>query len=377
MDVYGLSLASAPFGGWGLSRVGIWLHEPDQFEWVTTFLRQRGLLRTARIVMAVIAGSAALTPITALLRPDPSAGVVAIGVTGAAIALGMAWFWLTRWPSRRVSLYSVVLGMFCAAAWSLTEHSAAVAALASMVLAITGGYVAFFHNTRVLVLNTVVALGTAAFAVYRLANDTDLATAVAAFWLMWLLNIAVPLGIRAAIKAMGRYAVRSDQDPLTGLLNRRGFSHAVERLLIPDMYETGAAYLVVMMIDLDDFKRVNDTRGHAAGDDVLLRVADQLRHHVPTNAAVCRAGGEEFLVAMSSWTHDASILTGPLCQAIHRHCDDVSASIGVAWSPRSETEATTTDVLVNQLIDAADAAMYEAKRSGGNRVHVSRHMRCA
>ena len=99
-----------------MSRVGTWLHEPDQFEWVTTFLRQRGLLRTARIVMAVIAGSAALTPITALQRPDPSAGVVAIGVTGAAIALGMAWFWLTRWPSRRVSLYSVVLGMFCAAA---------------------------------------------------------------------------------------------------------------------------------------------------------------------------------------------------------------------------------------------------------------------
>jgi diguanylate cyclase (GGDEF)-like protein len=307
-----------------LSRVGTWLHEPDQFEWVTTFLRQRGLLRTARIVMAVIAGSAALTPITALLRPDPSAGVVAIGVSGAAIALGMAWFWLTRWPSRRVSLYSVVLGMFCAAAWSLTEHSAAVAALACMVLAITGGYVAFFHNTRVLVLNTGVALGSAAVAAYRLANDTDLATAVAAFWLMWLLNIAVPLGIRAAIKAMGRYAIRSDQDPLTGLLNRRGFSHAVERLLIPDMYETGHAYLVVMMIDLDDFKRVNDTRGHAAGDDILLRVAEQLRQHVPATAAVCRSGGEEFLVAMSSWTHDASILTGPLCQAIHRHCDDVS-----------------------------------------------------
>jgi diguanylate cyclase (GGDEF)-like protein len=194
---------------------------------------------------------------------------------------------------------------------------------------------------------------------------------------MWLLNIAVPLGIRAAIKAMGRYAIRSDQDPLTGLLNRRGFSHAVERLLIPDMYETGHAYLVVMMIDLDDFKRVNDTRGHAAGDDILLRVAEQLRQHVPATAAVCRSGGEEFLVAMSSWTHDASILTGPLCQAIHRHCDDVSASIGVAWAPRSETEAITTDVLVNQLIDAADAAMYEAKRSGGNRVHVSRHMRCA
>jgi diguanylate cyclase (GGDEF)-like protein len=176
---------------------------------------------------------------------------------------------------------------------------------------------------------------------------------------------------------MSRYVIRSDQDPLTGLLNRRGFSHSVERLLIPDMLETGAAYLVVMMIDLDDFKRVNDTRGHAAGDDILLRVADQLRHHVPANAAVCRSGGEEFLVAMSSWTHDASILTGPLCQAIHRHCDDVSASIGVAWAPRAETQTATVDDLVNQLIDAADAAMYEAKRSGGNRVHVSRHMRCA
>jgi diguanylate cyclase (GGDEF)-like protein len=195
--------------------------------------------------------------------------------------------------------------------------------------------------------------------------------------LMWLLNIAVPVGIRGTVRAMSRYAIRSDQDPLTGLLNRRGFSHAVERLLIPGMAETGAAYLVVVMIDLDDFKRVNDTRGHAAGDDILLRVADQLRHHVPENAAVCRSGGEEFLVAMSSWTHDAAILTGPLCQAIHRHCDDVSASIGVAWAPRGEAQNANVDELVNGLIDAADAAMYEAKRSGGNRVHVSRRIRCA
>jgi diguanylate cyclase (GGDEF)-like protein len=52
------------------------------------------------------------------------------------------------------------------------------------------------------------------------------------------------------------------------------------------------------MVDLDDFKRVNDTRGHPAGDRALLAVAELLRRHSPPTAAICRAGGEEFLIAM-------------------------------------------------------------------------------
>jgi hypothetical protein len=142
-------------------------------------------------------------------------------------------------------------------------------ALACTAGAVTGSYLAVFHSPRALpfnipLFNIAAALATAVVAAYRLAEQTHPATAVTAFWLMWLLNIAVPLAIRGASKAMSQYAMRSHQDPLTGPLNRRGFIDAVSRRIVAGMSQSDPACLLVLMIDLDKFKQVNDTHGHAA-----------------------------------------------------------------------------------------------------------------
>jgi diguanylate cyclase (GGDEF)-like protein len=355
-----------------------WLREPDQFDSVSSFLRERGLLVAARAIMVVVAASAALIPISALaFAHHTTTASVLVSIFGSALCLGMASCWLTRWPTRRVSRHSVLLGAGLAAGWSLTQPSPALAALACTAMAVTGGYLAFFHNFGSVLLNGVSAAAIGIVAAVRLARDIDLASAVAAFWIMWLLNLAVPLGVRAVSKAMTHYAIRSDEDSLTGLLNRRAFGETVARRLIAEVRKSPTLHLVVMMIDLDDFKRVNDTHGHATGDRTLLRVAELLRAHMPDEAALCRAGSEEFLVAVTSTAHGAAELTTPLCDAVRTHCGDVTASIGVASVDGGKTRTTEPGELIDRLIDAADRAMYDAKRNGGDRMHLARHPRCA
>ncbi|SRR5271166_87855 len=126
----------------------------------------------------------------------------------------------------------------------------------------TGGYIAFFHGPRLLLFNSVVAVAVATTAVLRLAHEANIATAASALWINTFLNVSVPLGIWGMSRAMGTYAQRSEEDDLTGLLNRRAFTDAVSnRLANPPAAHT---HLAVVMVDLDNFKRVNDTHGHLA-----------------------------------------------------------------------------------------------------------------
>jgi two-component system cell cycle response regulator len=153
-------------------------------------------------------------------------------------------------------------------------------------------------------------------------------------------------------------------DSLTGLRNRRYVMRHLEGLI-----RNGGAAL--LLIDVDRFKSVNDTHGHAFGDTVLRDVAERLRLHVRAVDVVARFGGEEFVVAMSPQpADDAGMVAERLRQAISgtptRVADrvlEVTISIGVA--------VAIPDCTVDQLIAAADAALYRAKARGRNRVEVA------
>jgi diguanylate cyclase (GGDEF)-like protein len=347
-----------------VSSLTIWWTQPDRFDWTTKFLRERGLLRPAQRVMAIVSASSTLVTVTCALGPITTRASIVYLAT-AVFTVGMAAFWLTRWPTRRQSLFAILVGVMCTAAWSVSQPSTVIAALACAAMALTGGYIAFFHSPKILVFNLSVATLITMVAAARLVRESGLQTAVAAFWVIWFLNMTVPLAIWGTSQAMGRYAMRSDEDPLTGLLNRRGFIEATTRqLAAPD---PGVTYLTVQMVDLDDFKRVNDTLGHAAGDRVLTAVAELLRSHAPPTAAVCRAGGEEFLIAaMSVSAKDGTAFASRLCAAISGLSHSVTASIGSATATLDGERAEPN--FVESLIEAADMAMYAAKRNGGNQV---------
>jgi diguanylate cyclase (GGDEF)-like protein len=165
---------------------------------------------------------------------------------------------------------------------------------------------------------------------------------------------------------------RALHDPLTGLANRALFldrvGHAIARL-----GRAPGPFLAVLFIDLDDFKTVNDTLGHARGDRLLVLVAERLLAAVRTVDTVARLGGDEFAVLLEDLRSEdeahlaaeraANLLKAPFDLA--GDSANVGASIGVAL--RTD-DSTGTDTLLAE----ADAAMYEAKRAGKGRVVSSR-----
>jgi diguanylate cyclase (GGDEF)-like protein len=345
-----------------MSRLYSWWQQPDQFDAMTAFLRQRGLLRSAQRIMATVAVSSALAPLSMLTsqRHLQEVGGVIIG----AFTLMVAVFWLTRWPTRRQSETLVLAGAGCIVWWSLTQSWPGIAALGCTALAVTGAYIAVFHSTKMLVLHFLVALGAAAVTALRLAQVVDVATALGVFWLICFPNLSVCLGIWGLAQAMGTYAQRAGQDALTGLLNRRGFIDTITQGDAQPL--SGQTHLTMLMVDLDDFKRINDTHGHAVGDSVLLAVADLLREHTPSTAVICRAGGEEFLIAVRSTAAEPEPLADRLCAAIARLPQRITASVGAATTELHRVSQPDCSGVLEQLMAAADAAMYAAKRNGGD-----------
>ena len=174
--------------------------------------------------------------------------------------------------------------------------------------------------------------------------------------------------LQRALRDLAEQAIR---DPMTGLYNRRFLREFLARELMRAK-RTGIGLAVIMM-DLDHFKRVNDSFGHDAGDLVLTEVAVMLRKSIRGSDMVCRFGGEEFVLVLTDATSASAL----------RRCEDIraaisrlapsyrgkllgrpTASFGVALYPDHAADA-------DGLINASDAALYEAKYAGRDRIVMS------
>lgn len=157
-------------------------------------------------------------------------------------------------------------------------------------------------------------------------------------------------------------------DVLTGLLNRRRFGEVVQRELTGTV-RTGQP-LAVLLLDLDNFKQINDRHGHAAGDAMLRAVATAILACVRATDHAGRWGGEEFAIALPAANLEQAVVAS---QRIRKHISDIrvaaaagkplgcTASIGVAaYKGAGES--------MESLLNRADQAMYRAKQSGKNRV---------
>lgn len=182
---------------------------------------------------------------------------------------------------------------------------------------------------------------------------------IAALWGVGMLK-AHARGIHNLAKSMSEAAT---VDALTGVANRRAMDHVLAKVTqspsVPDRP------LALLMIDVDHFKRINDTYGHAAGDDVLIKLAHEANVHLRAGDLLGRWGGEEFMIIAldqtSASVHQmAERLRAALEKTTFPHIGTVTVSIGVtSFIPGEDVDA---------FINRADEALYQAKERGRNRV---------
>lgn len=158
----------------------------------------------------------------------------------------------------------------------------------------------------------------------------------------------------------------AERDSLTGLYNRHYFRHELQRRL--DESSRGGLEGALLLFDLDEFKLINDSFGHKAGDEVLIGVANEVGRMIRRSETFCRLGGDEFvLIAHSATEAEVSALAQRIVMALSNMRFEMdggrqvrlSCSMGVALYPAHAADPET-------LLAYADAAMYQAKRGGKN-----------
>ena len=150
----------------------------------------------------------------------------------------------------------------------------------------------------------------------------------------------------------------SKEDPLTGLLNRRGLESAIEGIA-----GAGGTF-VAMLVDLDGFKSVNDTYGHKIGDDLLVRIAQRIKERAPPGSTLSRIGGDEFVLlypAEMASSPPTEVASGIIAAIASPYPTVASVRIGACIGIYRSDRLSLTDMLLR-----ADIALYAAKRRGRN-----------
>lgn len=185
-----------------------------------------------------------------------------------------------------------------------------------------------------------------------------------------LVTLVVTLIIIYTINIYQKQLVEmASEDSLTKLANRRKFNEIFEKL--HRLYKNGVNKLTLILIDIDDFKQVNDDFGHLVGDQVLVRIAEILRGELRSSDVVTRWGGEEFALLLTDVTiENAKQIAQKICEATREDSvlmgllgRQLTVSIGVGELNSLESQ--------DGLVHKVDNALYEAKRTGKNQVVIA------
>lgn len=370
--------------GDGQSVFQSWWREHIDYRWLVDTLDVHSALRPLKAML----GSAGLVMLAittiALFSPagqNGTAGMIQGGIVAATAVLWTLRWWLLPWPGEVESLVLIAAVDVAITANNVMVQDRLLGAMGSALLVVTGGYVTVFHGPRfllwhvgwsllsIVVLSLMMVLGEG-------HGAGDIALGVVVVLVSFVVDIFV-----LPIVQFCHWVLRRDAltDPLTGLMNRRGLDYHMSRHVdSPDSRrrlarrrKARASY--VATVDLDRFKTINDTYGHAVGDDVLVCTAQRLRATVDPDALVARTGGEEF--ALVGYLCDPADEIGERIRAAIETMPDlpveVTASIGVALWDGARMDLRHTEPTGRQLLQLSDEAMYMAKRLGGNAVIVT------
>jgi diguanylate cyclase (GGDEF)-like protein len=304
-------------------------------------------------------------PLPGYVRPGWwTVGFVGVMV-GSLLFAGLVWQ-IGDLPNRMVlALVLVNDGFAVLATACLVDRSAA--RLVAVLLVLPTTYTGMFLSRRLVAVQAVAVVASAA-AIMALAGE---ASAVLVIHIVIVVVAAISPafavltlreGLARALAAKHRLAL---VDPLTSLANRRGLTEQG-----PAVVRTAAARglpVVVLVADLDHFKRVNDTWGHQVGDDVLLAMAQTVRTCVSAEDLVVRLGGEEIAVLAAVDPDLAAVMAERIRVQVGQRLAmwHTTVSVGVAWADPVDDDPQAQ---IWGLVNRADARLYSAKEAGRNRV---------
>ncbi|MFT7023211.1 MAG: diguanylate cyclase (GGDEF)-like protein [Rhodococcus sp. (in: high G+C Gram-positive bacteria)] len=294
--------------------------------------------------------------------PDGVGRTFALVLAVVAAVVGGMWI-RGPWPDEKWSRAFVAFLEISVAATLLLLADPLVALPCAAALGVCGSYIGTFHGQKLFVLHqfwSVLIVGTL-FVLAIGRPDTDFVLASLYAIVVALVLFSGPVLTQALLLLLRGDAVSSFYDPLTGLHNRRGLDAAVAE------GDKAGKTVTVMVVDLDNFKLVNDRFGHAHGDIVLRDIAATINEFFVPPAVTARTGGEEFVIVTPEDPVRAIERAHALRVRLASH-DGTSATVSIGMCHTDG--AVLSEIGIEDACNRADAAMYTAKQSGGNAVHV-------
>ncbi|MBV8123025.1 MAG: GGDEF domain-containing protein [Burkholderiaceae bacterium] len=316
---------------------------------VVVLLGGNGMLLACATVM--MAGTQRFYGETVRWRPWSAVGLASLGGT---------LIFFQAWPDYRWRLLIFTLGMsvICGAhTWLLWRRGSGFAARLA--------FAAMLSQTAILLLRAASTFWIDQATTRRFDTVSTLHTVYLASYGFVMILVLVAAQLMAAERVRAEFEHMATHDGLTGLLNRNRLLQLGDAEL--SRWRRYAQPFAILLIDIDHFKRINDTLGHLAGDRALVRCARTLSQSLRACDRLARFGGEEFMALLPATDAPAALALAERLRAMLERLPAepdgpaCTASVGV-------TVVRATDTSLTGLIARADAALYQAKAAGRNRV---------
>lgn len=339
----------------------------DHYYWLTAYLAAAGMRRTTCRIVAVTILGLGIIPVALLLGPagaQSAAGQTLAFVVSAGCLVASSLWWRPGWPSRLQSQACIVAGSCGITASCLIASNPYAGLIGATAFVLPTAFIAFFHAMRLLVIPWTLAVVTLGILVVRLA-DQDLLLGLCTMLLLALICVFVAFACRLTIRLATDERPHTDIEPLTGLLTYDGFAEQVA-VLMGARDRNDDRYLVVVVVNLDNFSLLTGMRGTAGGNDGRVEVSRHLRECVRREAVLAHVGDSEFLIADVFTTPDATPLAERARASVAKSPLRMTASIGVVTTPLRPLVGRPPYDVLDELRTIATTAMYEGRRTGGN-----------
>ncbi|KQU04626.1 hypothetical protein ASG56_15025 [Rhodococcus sp. Leaf7] len=346
---------------------------PHDFDWIFTHHSTRPIHGMIRAVFAAGVLLNAAVSILMLFSPNGPSGTWQIAWVLVVLVLQIAvivWALTGPVPDTKAQFLGFLIFGDVGITSVILLDTPTSALIGTFLFAINGALCTFFLSPRVLVVhiaftNSVIIL-IGAMAYYQdLWGPYD---AIAAVLVAAGASSGVSIFASVAWSLVSTDAKASDIDSLTGVANRRGLQNSVEDLWLSAIDRS--VPLVVVMVDIDRFKSVNDRFGHEQGDSVIVLFAERLAELFSDHGVVARTGGEEFVAVMTDAAGSLESVVARTNDAVHDREDPipVTASVGVAVLTPDSPLWQSGPSAIERATRGADSMMYRAKAAGGHRL---------